>query len=36
VHEKFTISPYGQYIIGLNGSVALRRYSQIQGQCWGL
>jgi len=36
VHEKFTIFPYGQYIVGIDGSLAFCRYSQVRAWWWGL
>ena len=34
--EKITRILYGQYIAGIDGSLAFWRYSQVQGRCWGL
>jgi len=34
VHEKLTVFPYSQDIVGIYISLAFRRYSQVRGQCW--
>jgi len=36
VREKLTIFPNAQYIVGIGGSFAFQRYSQVRGCCWGL
>jgi len=36
MHEKLTVFPYGQYIVGIYVSFAFRRHSQVWGQCCGL
>jgi len=36
VREKLTIFPYELYIVGNDGSLAFRRYSQARGRRWGL
>ena len=36
VHKKLTVFPYGQYIVGIDSSLAFQRYSQVLCQCWDL
>ena len=36
MRQKLTIFPYGQYIIGIDGSLAFQIYRQVRGRCWGL
>ena len=35
VCEKFTVFPYGQYIVGIYVALAFQRCIQVQGRCWG-
>jgi len=36
VSEKLTVFPYGQYIVGIDSSLAYWGYSQVRGRWWGL
>jgi len=38
VHKKLTILSflYTQYIVGIGGSLAFRRYGQVRDRCWSL
>jgi len=33
MREKLTIFPYAQYTVGIGGSLAFRRYSQVLFRC---
>jgi len=35
MREKLTVFPYGQYVVGIDGSLAFWKYSTVWDRSWG-